>query len=80
MPVDVAPREAVAARPPRRPIGGGEASGERERGGEEVADVGSSDGEADVAATVKLAALASEASFLQGFLFSTELFRSFMGN
>ena len=47
---------------------------------DEVADAGSSDGEADVAATAKLTALASEVGCLQGFLFSTELFRSFMDN
>ena len=53
---DVAPWEAVAVRRPRRPVGGGEASGEGEGGGEEVADAGEvvtaggSDGEAGVAA------------------------------
>ena len=59
-----------AARRPRRPL----------RGGEEVAHASGSDGEADVATTAELAAPASEAGCLQGFLFSTELFRSFMDN
>ena len=54
---DVAPWEAVAVRRPRRPVGGGEASGEGEGGGEEVAAAGGSDGEATCC--------------LHGFLFTT---------
>jgi hypothetical protein len=53
-------------------------------GGEEVANAGEvaaagdNDGKVDTAA--KGGVLASEARCLQGFLFSTELFRSFMDN
>ena len=75
-PADVAPREAVATRRRGGHDGccGGEASGEGEGGGEEVADAG------EVVVAGGGDSKASEAGCLQGFLFSIELFRFFMDN